>query len=230
MTPGDHEFPTAGDEFADALATLEERGSNFLVVGAGSSDAHDRVSRQLFGTDTPSRRRLLVLLARNDDELERRLGVSPTAATPGTLRVVRHSMLARSAAATQTTPEPFARQVESETLTELGRTIAQGVLEFIQTTSHREPGWLRLGFDALLPLFGQYEREPIFRFLRTITHRIRDVSGMGHFHLAVPVDDPLVDSLRPLFDGIIRTRVRDGHCQQRWYLTDADASSAWQPL
>jgi len=229
MITRDLEFPTEGDEFGDALATLEERGGNVLVVGATPDDAHDRVSRQLFGTESPSRRRLLVLLARNDDELERRLGVSPMAVTPGTVRVVRHSMLARSAAA-EPTPEPFATQVESDTLTELGRTIADDVLEFTQTTTHREPGWLRLGFDALLPLFGQYEREPVFRFLRTVTHRIRDTSGLGHFHLAVPVDDPLVESLKPLFDGIVRTRVRDGHYQQRWHLTDAAVSSSWHSL
>jgi len=229
MSDGAHEFPFGGDAFDDALAALTERGCNFLVVGVAPRGAHDRVSRQLFGADAPARRRLLVLLGRNDAGLERRLGASPLQMTPGTVAVVRHSMLARSAAA-QPVQEPFASQVESDTLTELGRTMADDVLEFVQTTTHREPGWLRLGFDALLPLVEHYEREPLFRFLRTVTQRIRAVSGMGHFHLSVPIDDPLVEQLRPIFDGIVEVRAVDGGFQQRWHLTAEDCTSAWHQL
>jgi len=229
MTAEDREPRAEGTAFGDALAELEDRGCNFLVVGAVPSDVHHRVSQQLFGAETAARHRLLVLLARNDDELESRFGFPPSQMPPGTVSVVRHSMLLRSTA-TDVTREPFSNRVDTDRLSDLGLAISEEVLGFVQSTTRREPGWFRLGFDSLLPLLENYETEPVFRLLRTMTHRIRDVSGMGHFHLSVPIDAPVVDRLRPIFDGLVEIRAREGGYQQRWHLIERGVSSSWDRL
>jgi hypothetical protein len=229
MTGKDRESRVENSAFSDALTELEDGGCNFLVVGPVPGGVHHRVSQQLFGAETAVRHRLLVLLARNDAELESRFGFPPSQMPPGTVSVVRHSMFLRSTA-TDVTREPFSRRVDTDRLSDLGRAISEEVLEFVRSTTRRAPGWFRLGFDSLLPLLENYETEPVFRLLRTMTHRIRDVSGMGHFHLSVPMDAYIVDQLRPIFDGLVEIRRREGGYQQRWHLIERDLSSPWHRL
>lgn len=227
----DYEATTA---LVQELDALKQRGSNLLIVGSRMPDAHETACRQFLGeTATEDRRRLFVLAdtARPDSERS-----SLATADPDRHAVVRYDTAARSAAATTpnptTTPDdaPTTERTTESELGRLGTAISGIVAEFEATSGGLSSAELRLCFDSLTPLVSEHDPETVFRFLHLLTHRVRSVDGMGHYHLTTDHSNRTVALLEPLFDGVIELCLRDGELYQRWYLRDGGLTTGWLQL
>ncbi|WP_122087994.1 DUF7504 family protein [Halalkalicoccus subterraneus] len=227
----DYEETTA---LVQKLDALKQRGSNLLVVGSRMPDAHETACRQFLGeTTTEARRRLFVLADTARSSSDR---PSLATADPDRHAVVRYDTAARSAAVTATnlatTPDaapPTERATENE-LGRLGTAISEVVAEFEATSGGLSAAELRLCFDSLTPLISEHDPETVFRFLHLLTHRVRGVGGMGHYHLTADRSNRTVALLEPLFDAVIELCFRDGELYQRWYLHDGGLTTGWLQL
>lgn len=210
------------------LDALKQRGSNLLVVGSRMPAAHETACRQFLGEQTAQARRRLFVLADPCTPVTGRL--SPGADSPDRHSIVRYNGTTRSAAATApngvSLPE---RHVEGK-LGELGISISERITEFEARCGDLSPAELRLCFDSLTPLISEYEPEAVFRFLHLLTHRIRSVDGMAHYHLSTERSNRTVALLEPLFDAVIELCLRDGELHQRWYLRDSGLTTGWLRL
>lgn len=224
----DYEETTA---LVQELDALKQRGSNLLVVGSRMPDAHETACWQFLGeTSTEARRRLFVLADSCRPVSER----PPFATTdPDNHAIVRYDATSRSAAATSpnpaTTPNTASipeRAAEGD-LGRLGISISEAIAEFEATSGGLSPAELRLCFDSLTPLVSEHDPETLFRFLHLLTHRVRSVGGMGHYHLTTDRSNRTVALLEPLFDAVIELCLRDGVLYQRWYLHDGGLTTGW---
>lgn len=204
-----------GSAFSQALATLKRTGSNVIVVGAGGADPHEAVCRRLVGADAPRSR----LVVRTDPEGT--CGWLPPVEGDGTTRVVSHGEPACDHGATV---------VESDLLGPLGQSVAGELDALAAEHDGLEPAELRVCVDSLGPLFAEHDPETVFRLVHVVTARVRDVQGMGHFHIRVDGDDDHVKLLEPLFDAVVEVRAEDGVAEHRWRLLDQDIDSQWIEL
>lgn len=200
--------------FTQALATLKQEGSNIIVVGAGDVDAHAAVCERLLGVDSPRRR----LVVRTDPDVC--CGWLPGEETPGTLEVVSHG----------DAYDGEATVVDDDLLGPLGQAVASSIDDLAGGDDGLEPAELRVCFDALGPLFADHEPETVFRLVHVLTARVREVNGMGHFHVRVDESDGHVRLLEPLFDAVVTVRSNDGVPEHRWRLPDRDIESRWIEL
>lgn len=211
------------------LDALKQHGSNLLVVGSRMPAAHGAACRQLLGEATTQSRRRLFVLA---DPCASESGRLPTGADdPNRHSVIRYDATSRSAAAAVTpssTPIPE-RHVEGD-LGSLGLDISETIAEFEATSGGLTPAELRLCFDSLTPLVSEYDPESLFRFLHLLTHRIRSVDGMAHYHLTTDRSNRTVALLEPLFDAVIELCLREDTLYQRWYLRDSGLTTGWLQL
>lgn len=208
--------------FSQALASLKRRGSNLLIVGAASDQAHVHACRRLLGDDGPTRRRLFVLTDRDHSAVQ---------GATGDAAVVEYESMTRSAAAapagTESTVEPRERVV---TLDGLGDAARSAIESIEAEAGDLSPSELRLCFDSLRPLLEEHSEQRVFRFLHALTGDVRGVSGMGHFHLPIAYEDQAVRTIAPLFDAVVEVRAHGGQSQQRWHLREEDLSTDWLPL
>lgn len=212
------------------LDALKQRGSNLLVVGSRMPAAHEAACRQFLGettTATATRRRLFVLADPCTPVAER---LPAEAVSADRHSVLRYEVASRSAAETPSgaTP-PRERRVEGG-LGSLGTAVSKAIAEFEASSSGLTPAELRLCFDSLSPLLSEYDSESMFRFLHLLTHRVRSVDGMAHYHLATERDNRFVSLLEPLFDAVVELRLCDGALHQRWWLRDSDLATGWLQL
>lgn len=213
--------------FARSLTALKEQGSNLLVVGTAMEDAHAETCDRLLGEIAQPRRRLFV---RTD-------GTNGCGLKPGhaighdNVRVVTQSTQTRSAAAVASgnEPAPTTQVIESD-VGALAEATIDAIEELEETAGGFEPAELRVCFDSLLPLLADHDEEHVFRLLHLLTVRVRQVDGMGHYHLPIDPDDRRVKLLEPLFDAVIELQVRDGESKHCWRLLDHDVESGWLPL
>lgn len=216
-----------GAAFAQALSALKERGSNLLVVGGVLDGAHGAACDRLQGdVGGPPRHRLFV---RTDGSSG--CGIKPGLST-GETRVVAQETATRSAAAAASPAGPDAgartRHVEAGDPGALAAAIVDEIDDL--STGELEPGQLRVCFDSLLPLLGEYEEDEVFRVLNLVTTRVRQVNGMGHYHLPVDTDEHAVSLLEPQFDAVIELRADDDGPEHRWELVEHEVDSGWLPL
>lgn len=229
------EHGSNGSEYEEMTALVQEldelkqHGSNLLVVGSRMPAAHGVACRQFLGeAATQTRRRLFVL-------------TEPCTPAPGQLStetngsdrcsVLRYETATRSGATATSQPSISVpeRHVEGD-LGSLGVAISEAISEFEATSSGLTPSEVRLCFDSLTPLVSEYDTEPIFRFLHLLTHRVRSVDGMAHYHLTTDRSNRTVGLLEPLFDAVVELCLREDTLYQRWYLRDSGMTTGWLQL
>lgn len=200
--------------FTEALAALKQNGSNIVVVGENQA-AHRAVCERLLGADSPRQR----LLVRTNHDC--RCGWLPPEGAAGSVRVVSHGDAPDIEDATV---------VDRALLGPLSQAVASEIDDAVEDDGGLEPAELRLCFDALDPLFDDHDPETVFRLVHVLTARIREVQGMGHFHVRVEEDDDHVRLLEPLFDAIVTVRSSQGTPEHRWRLPDQNIESDWIEL
>jgi len=202
---------------AQTLAGLKRRGCNLLVVGSDKRRAHVRACERLRGdADAGPRWRVVV-----------RTPASPNHAAGG------------DADATVRAGGPTTRSVTAATggdgpsrdsPTALAGATVDAIDELEADAEGFEPAELRLCVESLLPLAATHGADRLRALLGPVTERVRAADGIGHYHLPLSADDPLVADLAPRFDAVIHLRTRDGRPEHRWELVDRDVESGWLPL
>lgn len=229
--PGDRSSYEETTALIQELDALKQRGSNLLVVGSRIPAAHRAACQQfLGGTDTEPRRRVFALADPCVSVDERLPSVG---ANPDRLRIVRYPATNRSTAPVQS---GSASAPGSETTVdhadpgELGLAISEAIGGFEATSGGLSPAELRLCFDSLAPLLSEHDPETMFRFLHLLTHRVRSVEGMAHYHLTTDRGNRTIALLEPLFDAVIELRPRESTLYQRWSLRDSGLTTGWLEL
>jgi hypothetical protein len=206
--------------FSQELSALKREGSNILLVGDETDATHVCACRRLLGNASDDPRHRLLVFTEEYDACERLSdGVGDSA------RVIfqqvdgpsDHSCLEESV-------------VHSRLLSALGKEIIASVDEFEEGSDGLDPAELRICVDSLAPLLDEHAPENVFRLLHMVTSRVRQASGMGHFHLNVDRDDDAVHLLEPLFDAIVEVRTDGETTEHRWHLRDREVSSGWIDL
>ncbi|MCU4753845.1 hypothetical protein OB919_17970 [Halobacteria archaeon AArc-curdl1] len=230
-----------GALFAQTLESLKQEGANILLVGPGAKAAHERVCCRLLGelSDQP-RYRLIVTASETTYR-----GHSCTAAETGpetNVFKIDPPADGQSAGSTDSAVLAAENRCETETkethlthtpevsLSVLGSAVFDAVTEIEAGSDGLEPAELRVCVDSLVPFLSDYQTETVFRFLHMTTASVKQVSGMGHFHLPLDADHDAVNLLEPLFDATVEVRIRDGGYEQRWYLRDSNGPSEWIEL
>ena len=211
--------------FAQTLSALKREGSSILLVGRTSATAHRAACHRLMGDSEEPRQRLYIFTTGTET-----CGQGPSTDQRGETRVLSQENEAGVAASPKGLPDDVAETVVGpQLLSTLGTAIIDG-LDDMESDHELEPGEMRLCFDSVTPLLREHKSQNVFRLLHMVTSRTRQADGMGHFHLSVPIDAPVVDRLRPIFDGLVEIRAREGGYQQRWHLIERGVSSSWDRL
>lgn len=211
--------------FAQALDELKREGSNLLLVGEATPEAHAAASARLVGESSEPRRRLFVFTEGADVCADLPEDVDPT-----TSMVVSQGTDRGSATPMDLPPEMAEAVVDSEMLAPLAARVAAAIDRFESDADGLDPAELRLCFDSVSSLLADHDSENVFRLLHLVTSRVRQVNGMGHFHLLLDRDTDHVRLLEPMFDAVVELRVEDGQPQQRWHLRDRELTSDWMDL
>jgi hypothetical protein len=207
--------------FAQALDELKREGSNLLLVGEATAGAHKAASDRLLGDEGELRRRLFVFTSDND----------VCSGLPATETDAHTRVVAQQSAEPGELPAGVERStVNDEMLSKLARATIDAIDEFEEEAGDLEPGELRLCFDSITSLLRDHQAENVFRLLHLVTSRVRQVGGMGHFHLRLDRDSDHVRVLEPMFDAVVEIRVGDEGPQQRWHLRDREITSDWVPV
>lgn len=213
--------------FAQTLSSLKQEGSNILLVGQTSGAAHHAACERLLGDgdgEAP-RRRVYVYTAGNES-------CGFTARAPG---AEESACIVTQATEDGTgvhegVPESIERTVVgNQLLASLGAEIIDAVAAY-DDEFDLAPAELRLCFDSVTPLLRDHKSENVFRLLHMVTSRVREVDGMGHFHLPLERDSDYVHLLEPLFDAIVEVRDGEDGLEQRWDLRDRGTDTGWIPL
>lgn len=211
--------------FAQTLAEMKREGSNLLIVGEATPGAHATASARLVGDGSSPRRRLFVF-TRGADVCAN----LPEDVDPATTVVVSQATEGGSATPMDLPAGMSEEVVESDMLAPLAMRVIAAIDEFEDETDGLEPAQLRLCFDSVTSLLRDHQSENVFRLLHLVTSRVRQVNGMGHFHLLLDRDSDYVRLLEPMFDAVIELRVDDDETQQRWHLRDREVTSDWVSL
>lgn len=225
----DGDEPAAGVDFVAALGDLKHAGSLLLVTGNVAESVRARQARHLFGDQSVTHERVLVVTDTTHAQASDYLpdGVRFDGSD---VHFIDYRVALRS--------EAF---MELETGGEDARPVANGPVDISETihetierirTQHDPlaPGELRVGISTLSVLLDEYGVEATESFVRSIATPIHDVHGMGFCYLPVPADDPAIGSLKPAFDAHIELRIHSDGVDHRWHLLDNDLSSGWMPL
>jgi len=200
--------------FSRQLSELKREGSNLLVVGQRSGEGHTGACRHLLGDDCAGRRRVFAFT-----QGESVCGCAPDDLDADGREIVRHDA----------DGGPDASGADDE-LSALGADVVDALDALEARADGFEPAELRLCFDSLGPLFVDHDPERLFRLLHVVTSRVRQVDGMGHFHLRVDRDSDHVNLLEPLFDAVVEVRDAEAGAEQRWHLRDGGVSTDWLQL
>lgn len=206
--------------FAQALAALKREGSNILLVGAETGDAHGAVCHQLLGeTGSGPRYRLFVT--------DERTRVSTTEAASGETMATTRTIDYGNLTVDGTGNDDLSGRTPLGTL---GIEVVEAVDAFDDDADGLEASELRLCVDSLVPLLEEHTTERVFRVLHMTTSRVAHVNGMGHYHLPLERDHDAVNLFEPLFDAIVEVRIRDGTHEHRWELRDRELTTEWIPF
>lgn len=210
--------------FAQRLQELKAHGSNVLVVGRVTNRGHAAACERLLGDETGDVRRRLFVFTE---------GTTPCATLPEAAEGENRTRVIVQGSAVDAGPDVShlpTTSVETGLLSSLGTAIMSTVDEFEEGTDGLAPGEFRLCFDSLAPLLEAHRSENVFRLLHMVTSRVRELDGMGHFHLRVDRDSDPVRLLEPLFDAVVEVRVTNEGVEHQWHLRDGDVSSGWLEL
>lgn len=208
--------------FANELDALKRAGSTVLVVGTGTASSHERACERLLGDDgSDDRCRLFVATEGAEHAYLDEFGEG----TGATRLITRsESELADGHA------DVDASVVGTELLSNLASEMIETINEFESRADGLRPSQLRVCLDSLAPLLTGHDSENVFRLVHMTTSRIRQVDGMGHYHLPVGREHDATRLLEPLFDAVVEVRADGDDAQQRWHLRDQRTPSEWIPL
>lgn len=211
--------------FAQALDEFKREGSTLLVVGETTTEAHAAASRRLMSEAEDPRRRLFVFTTGSDI-----LQDVPSAADADRTKVV-----SQASGGVTATPDGWPdaideTAVDDQMLSPLAMATIDAIEEFEEDFGEFEPAELRVCFDSVTQLLRDHQSENVFRMLHLVTTRVRQVNGIGHFHLRMERDTDPVRLLEPMFDAVVEMHLDDGTAQQRWHLRDREVTSEWMSL
>lgn len=204
--------------FAQRLEELKREGANLLLVGDTTREAHTAASQRLLEGPEADHRHVFVFAEG--------AGICtdlPDQADPETTRVVTQAAGGERASGwSADIPETVVEDPEPSAL-------ATATVETVNDLhdDDLDPGDLRVCFDSITSLVRDNDSEDVFRTLHLITTRVRQLKGLGHFHLQIDRDEDYVRLLEPVFDAVVELRVADGAPQQRWHLRDSEVTSDW---
>lgn len=223
--------------FSRALASLRSEGSNLLIVGEAHDAVRSQACQRFLGEPGGTPRRRLFVRTQPGGVTSDVMRESYTQSGPESTKVIEQFHRFRSAAVDAGTsaaspassPVPHTT-VDGEDLPALGEAVLAAIDSFETATGGLEPAEFRLCFDSLRPLFAAHDEDDVFRFLHTVTASVKDVTGMGHYHLPLARDDETVELVAPLFDAVVEVRIEDSYPQQRWDLRDEGVTTDWLSL
>lgn len=238
------DFPVGPSEYEETaslvreLDALKRYGSNLLVVGTEEQLGRPGSCRHFLGDSKTTPRRRMFVFTDADGAVWDRVNDPPSNVSGDRLQVIRYRATDRSAAAASAAgagaagPGTVVESTEVDgSLSRLGVAISAGIDRFVRSAPDElDPAEFRLCFDSLVPLLAEFGREPVFRFVHLLTHRVRSVRGMAHFHLPVQRDDPTVTVFEPLFDATVELSVQNGSAKQRWSFRDGALQTGWLEL
>jgi hypothetical protein len=207
--------------FAQRLEELKREGANLLLVGDTSRGAHTAASRRLLEGAEDGHRYVFVFAEGAD------LCTSlPDHADPATTRVVVQA--ADGPGASGWTADLEEVRVEEADPSALASATVETVDALHDDAA--DPGDLRVCFDSITSLVRDNDSEDVFRTLHLVTTRVRQVKGLGHFHLRIDRDEDYVRLLEPVFDAVVELREAESGPEQRWHLRDSEVVSDWIEL
>ncbi|WP_232686083.1 DUF7504 family protein [Halobacterium zhouii] len=208
--------------FEDVLVALKQNGCNLLVTGAVADDVTARATRKLLGTPTEPRERVLAL---TDSAVENPVTYLPGSIYPhhDGIDVLDYRDVGRSANTAERSDGGTPR-----TLDAISEDLCSTVARRGRDTA---PAQLRLGVVSLHSLLDRHDDDAVEQFLGRVTESVLDASGMAHYHLRLPDDDPAVEALSPLFDARIELRQLDGMIpEQHWHVPESSVDTGWVTL
>lgn len=218
--------------FSELLSELKTDGCNLLITGEVSERVSARATRTLLGDPAADRKRVLVLTDSTTRRVEPCLPVGVRLDSTDVWVIdQRNDERSIPTGARIADVEHPSRHENRNELWNLAEEIALAISFFDTATSGLEPARLRLSVDSLSFLAEEYTQMEFECFLRMLTAIVRGVRGMGHYHLPMADDDPLVAELSSLFDARIELRQRDGLVpEQRWHVPAYERSTNWVRL
>ncbi len=202
-------------EFSQALDTLKKEGSNVLLVGADTVDAHDAICHRLLG-ETESRYRVFI--------------------TNGDTRSASHGNgegIHSAQTIDYATIDPPTAAVDADLNSPLGAIgieLIDAIEEVETEAGGLAPSELRVCVDSLVSLLQDHSAENVFRLLHMMTAKVAHSDGMGHYHLPLDRDHDAVNLFEPLFDAIVEVRSTAEGYEQRWELPDRETETEWLEL
>jgi hypothetical protein len=212
-------------QFDEVLRELKRQGANLLVTGEVPASVTRTAARTMLGDPGEPRRRVLAFPEPPGDALHEYLPPGVTVASDDVWVASLGADVRRPASAEAMSPSNVSD------LAGFRSEIVGAVSFYDDVTDGLDPAELRLGVESLSMLFAEYRRDAVERFLRTTTAIVRGVNGMGHYRLARPDRDDLVQSLAPLFDVRVELRQRgDRPPEHRWHVVDEGITTSWVQL
>lgn len=225
---------TIGDDFADTLHELKDKGCLLLVTGDVSAGARAKQTRRLFGDPMIDRERVLVL---TDTDRTQYIDNLPNGLSPDHPSV--HLLNYREPLRTETdsessvpethTPIGSEPEVTVDGLSDLREAITDTIAAIETHSTSLTSGELRICLTDLSILLDLYGIDATESFVQAFGTVVRDSRGMGFCYLSVANDDPIVRSLLPFFDIHIELRESSDAVSHRWHLPAYDLSSEWLP-
>lgn len=186
--------------FRELLARLKQRGCNLLVVGETDATTRRTASRQLFGDPDARRERLLVTTGEAETD--------EWLPAPG--QVFEADVDTRGSSGTSA-----------------GAMTVQTSVRGQLADADDAPGRNRLGVTSLAPIIESENGEAVVDALK---EAIREIHGMGHYHLSAPMDADLTQQIADDFDAVVELRSTPDGPQQRWHIHEGNVSTPWIPI
>jgi hypothetical protein len=218
--------------FVDPLAELKQSGSNLLVIGSIPNELHHTICEQMLGhsPDTP-RCRVVVFSDADDQSARDDISTLISSSSTPLYTINTASQPLTAFRESDTGSEEVARaDITDDRLNDLKTVIIETIDQLEAAHNGFTPAELRVCFSMHLRLFDNYEKEHVSSVIDSVTHRIQQSNGMGHFHLSSPSEQQFRSYLAPCFDGVVKLDSKDGAPYQRWHLRDSDATSEWLPV
>lgn len=222
-----HETGTADRSFARQLRALKWQGCNLLL--ASDVESERDVCRRSLGHPEEARRHLFVpttttvrsvLSAHGGSRDPTTLGVvDATAATP-----TRTVATAQGPGDVDPAAEWY-DAVDGLRPGEIGPAVMAQLDRLASPTP--EPGELRVCVESLDPFLDAVAGEPLFALLHILTARVRELRGIGHFHVAGGASMAPLEPYRPLFDATVRVETTADGRRERWLLHESGDDTGW---
>lgn len=218
--------------FVESLGELKRSGSNLLVIGSVPNEIHHTICKQMLGRSPDTPRCRVVVFSNADgqsakDDISTLVSSSPTPIH--TINTASQPLTAFEES--DTGREQVARaDATDDRLDDLKTILIETIDQLEAANNGFAPAELRVCFSMHLRLFDNYERERVSSVIHSMTRRIKQFNGMGHFHLSSPSEQQYRSYLAPYFDGIVRLDSKEGTPYQRWHLCNSDTTSEWLPI